>query len=265
MLSLMVGCLGTSGWLATETRETACYLVPFEDSVILLDSGTGMRRLLNPPEVFRRAKEVYVFITHYHLDHTVGLIYAPAVFCDKKVTFYLPSERFSGVNPRDFLRAFFGSFFFPVALKDLPFELAIKEFDEGDLEIGRCRARVWKQVHTPFSAGIALENQVGYMTDTVFDPDLAVHIAGLPLVLIAVMFDQQQVGNPADFTHNGHMTSEGTRILLREARPMRAYAIHVSPLYSPAQRTQMIEMLKRDGIAIREAVDGEWIPEESLP
>ncbi|MHA2620652.1 MAG: MBL fold metallo-hydrolase [bacterium JZ-2024 1] len=260
MNELNVLCLGTSGWLATHDRETACYLIPVDDSVIFLDAGSGMRRLLEPPQFFANSRHVHVFLTHYHLDHTIGLTYAPAVFRDKQVTFYLPSERFSGIPPGDFVTTFFGSFLFPVKMKDLPFEWKIQEYDEGDLALGSVTARVWKQVHTPFSAGIAIQDQVAYLTDAVFDPALADHIHRLPIVLIAVMFDQALVGNPAELCHNGHMTNEGARLILRESQVQRAYAIHQSPLYSAELRANIVARLREVGIPIARAVDNEWIP-----
>jgi ribonuclease BN (tRNA processing enzyme) len=265
MDNFVVGCLGTSGWLATETRESACFLVPSGDSVILLDAGTGMKRLLNPPEVYQKAKEVHLFLSHYHLDHTVGLTYAPAVFSGKRVTFYLPGERFSGVKPEEFLSCFFGSFLFPVGLKDLPFEWSVTEYDEGDLDIGSRRARVWKQVHTPFSAGIVIDEHIGYMTDTVYDAGLAAKVANLPVLLVAVMFDQGRAGNPPDLSLNGHMTSEGVRRILKDARPRKAYAIHMSPLYGAQERQEIVAGLRADGIPISEAADGQWISAESNP
>jgi ribonuclease BN (tRNA processing enzyme) len=255
-----VGCLGTSGWLATETRESACFLVSFADSMIILDAGSGMKRLLHPPEVFRRAREVHLFLSHYHLDHTIGLTYAPAVFRGKKVTLYLPSERLSGVKPDVFLSTVFGSFLFPVRLQNLPFDWSVKEYDEGDLRLGRVGGRVWRQMHTPFSAGVVLEERIGYMTDTVYEPRLAEQVKNLPLLLVAVMFDQIGVGNPPDLSHNGHMTNEGVRAILRVARPDRAYAIHISPLYEPEERSRLVAGLRADGIPIEEAVDGQWIP-----
>lgn len=44
-----VRLLGTGGWLPTDERETACMYVRSGPDVLLLDAGTGARRLITEP------------------------------------------------------------------------------------------------------------------------------------------------------------------------------------------------------------------------
>ena len=63
--------LGTNGWFSTETGNTNCTLIDAAERYILLDAGDGIRRLLEfAPD---RKKPLDIFISHFHLDHIVGL------------------------------------------------------------------------------------------------------------------------------------------------------------------------------------------------
>jgi ribonuclease Z len=66
--------LGTTGFLPTDTAQTACYLLP--EVGILLDAGSGLYRL---PE-YLQTPELDIYLSHAHADHTSGLDYLFASF-----------------------------------------------------------------------------------------------------------------------------------------------------------------------------------------
>ena len=60
--------------------ETTCLLVEGkEGDAIVLDAGTGIRKLAEPLRK-RGQRDVLLLLTHYHLDHTVGLPSLPLVY-----------------------------------------------------------------------------------------------------------------------------------------------------------------------------------------
>src|SRR3989338_9703213 len=61
--------LGTAGYHPSETRHTACVFLP--EQGIVLDAGTGFFRLTDRI----KTDKLDIFISHAHLDHTVGLTY----------------------------------------------------------------------------------------------------------------------------------------------------------------------------------------------
>ena len=71
--------MGSGGWMPTESRETGCVLLRSHDSALLLDAGTGVRRLATQPTLLEGATRLDVVLTHFHLDHVCGLSYLPAV------------------------------------------------------------------------------------------------------------------------------------------------------------------------------------------
>lgn len=62
--------LGTNGWYDTETGNTVCTLVETEKYHIILDAGNGIYKL---DQYISNRKPVNLFISHFHLDHIIGL------------------------------------------------------------------------------------------------------------------------------------------------------------------------------------------------
>jgi ribonuclease BN (tRNA processing enzyme) len=62
--------LGTNGWYDTSTGNTLCILVETEKEYIILDAGNGFYKI---DRHLTSDKPIYLFISHFHLDHVVGL------------------------------------------------------------------------------------------------------------------------------------------------------------------------------------------------
>lgn len=62
--------LGTNGWFSTKTGSTLCVLVDTEKYYIVFDAGEGIYKLDN---YINTDKPIYLFLSHFHLDHTFGL------------------------------------------------------------------------------------------------------------------------------------------------------------------------------------------------
>ncbi|HPS86834.1 MAG TPA: MBL fold metallo-hydrolase [Spirochaetota bacterium] len=62
--------LGTNGWFETETGNTLCILIRTDDYDIVLDAGSGF---YNIDKYIDGTKPVYLFLSHFHIDHISGL------------------------------------------------------------------------------------------------------------------------------------------------------------------------------------------------
>ncbi len=62
--------LGTNGWYDTGTANTLCVLIKTQKYDIVLDAGNGFSKL---NKYVDGTKPVYLFLSHFHLDHIVGL------------------------------------------------------------------------------------------------------------------------------------------------------------------------------------------------
>jgi len=62
--------LGTNGWYDTQTGNTTCVLVETSSEYIVFDAGSGLYKL---DKFIQDKKPIYLFLSHFHLDHIFGL------------------------------------------------------------------------------------------------------------------------------------------------------------------------------------------------
>lgn len=67
---IKVAFLGTNGWYDTATGNTLCILIETPREYVILDAGSGLYKI---DQYIRNNKPIYLFISHFHLDHIIGL------------------------------------------------------------------------------------------------------------------------------------------------------------------------------------------------
>lgn len=67
---MKVAFLGTNGWYDTKTGNTTCILIETKKEYIILDAGNGLYKI---DKHIRAKKRIYLFLSHFHLDHIIGL------------------------------------------------------------------------------------------------------------------------------------------------------------------------------------------------
>jgi ribonuclease BN (tRNA processing enzyme) len=67
---MQVTFLGTNGWYDTPTGNTVSVLVQSKDYDIIFDAGNGIARA---DQYITQEKPVFLFISHFHIDHIAGL------------------------------------------------------------------------------------------------------------------------------------------------------------------------------------------------
>ena len=90
---MRVTLMGTSGWMPSDQRETTCFGCCAGESLFIFDAGTGLRRLREPAQaaLLDGARDVHLFLTHYHLDHVCGLAYLPGVLPGRALVIHAPA------------------------------------------------------------------------------------------------------------------------------------------------------------------------------
>jgi ribonuclease BN (tRNA processing enzyme) len=70
MPAIKIIFLGTNGWYDSKTGNTVSVLIetPYEN--IVLDAGNGIHKI---DKYIKNNKPIYLFLSHYHLDHIIGL------------------------------------------------------------------------------------------------------------------------------------------------------------------------------------------------
>ena len=142
---MQVTLWGTRGSLATPGPEMARYggntscvgVLGREGTVLVLDAGTGIRRLAKTlPDSLRR---VDVLLTHLHMDHIQGLgFFAPLYRPDVEVHIWGPASTSLGLQTR--LKRYLSPPLFPLHLHELPM-LKFHEVPCGEVDIGEFRVR----------------------------------------------------------------------------------------------------------------------------
>ena len=141
---MQVTLWGTRGSLATPDPEmtryggnTSCVgIVGREGTLLVLDAGTGVRRLgATIPESLCR---VDILLTHLHMDHIQGLgFFAPLYRPDMEVHIWGPGSVTLRLQAR--LMRYLSPPLFPISLSELPCKLTLHEVPCDDVDIGGFR------------------------------------------------------------------------------------------------------------------------------
>jgi phosphoribosyl 1,2-cyclic phosphodiesterase len=132
---------GTRGSVAAPGPETVRYggntscveVVGADGTVLILDAGTGLRRLgVALPKTLRR---VDILLTHLHMDHLQGLgFFAPLYNPESEVHIWGPAGTALSLLER--LNRYMSPPLFPVRLRDVPCQWHLHEVPCGEISIG---------------------------------------------------------------------------------------------------------------------------------
>jgi ribonuclease BN (tRNA processing enzyme) len=231
--------LGTNGFIPTQGRHTMSFLVLAADQAILLDTGTGVSRLLDQPLV--RLLEPYpalnIIYSHYHLDHTVGLSYCTATWPSKPLNIYAPEQPLLHAAAAEALNGLIRPPYFPLTLDQFPCPVTIIPIKDRLLNIGSVPICLRAQKHAGGSVGIRIGDDIAYTTDTVVDQDTVDFVRGVKLLLHELWLDDAET--PAqEATRTGHSYASGVARLADEAGVGSLMIVHHHP------RRSLVEIQK---------------------
>jgi len=122
---MQVTFLGTNGWYDSATGNTCSALVRTERYDILFDAGNGIAKA---DRYISQKKPVYLFLSHFHIDHIAGLHILV------KFRFRQGLTICSHTGSRALLDRFVAEPF-TVPLNQVPYPITVKELDEGENSI----------------------------------------------------------------------------------------------------------------------------------
>jgi phosphoribosyl 1,2-cyclic phosphodiesterase len=160
---MRVTLFGTRGSIPAPGRETARYggntasveVRGDDGTVLLLDAGTGIRRLgaQLPPDLTR----VDILLTHLHMDHIQGLaFFGPLYRPDVEVRIWGPASSTLSLDAR--LSRYLSPPLFPVYLRDLP-RNRCHEVPRPPFAIGPFRIETALVCHPNPTVGYRIEEQ----------------------------------------------------------------------------------------------------------
>jgi ribonuclease Z len=210
--------LGSGGHHPTDTRETSCLLLRGPGgAALVVDAGTGLRRLITDPRLLDDVDALDLVLTHFHADHVVGLTWLGELRVPVRV--WGPGQALHGRPTADVLEPLFSAPIFPAGLSELA--AGIGEVEIGDQRIGEFELRTRVQERHPGrSVGLRFGDQLVWCTDTEADPGTAELARGAH----TLCHDAWDVGPSV-----GHTTGTEAGALATEAGVHQLVLIHVPP------------------------------------
>jgi ribonuclease BN (tRNA processing enzyme) len=158
--------LGSGGGAPSAARETSCILAREGERALLLDMGSGARRLLSDPSLLDGCGELHVVLTHFHFDHVCGLPYLP--WLDVGATIWGPGRWLYDKKSEEILEPLRRP---PIAPADVTATYRVDELARGSQTIGGFDVQASPQPrHWAPSVGLRVEDELAFVTDTPYEP-----------------------------------------------------------------------------------------------
>ena len=224
---MRVEFLGTAGYHPSETRHTTGLWLPdaAPDDAFLLDGGSGTFRLIDRPMPAR----LHVFMTHAHLDHTLGLTFLYNVVhvariareSDVEITFHGDAKTRDAICNR-----LFAPLIFPLGFRWQWHEIEAAQ----PFEVAGVRVQTALLDHPGGSLGYRFEwpnRTLSFVTDTratsryfplIEGADLLIHERNFPDAMSEIALQ------------SGHCTSRDLIVAARAAGASQVAAMHFNPL-----------------------------------
>ena len=238
--------LGTGGFVATEEKETACYLLQLGEAGVLLDAGTGIKRLGN--DVFRKMisklSELHIVFSHMHHDHVIGFNWLFKL-CSIPLHIHIPTVPLLDKDVSTVLETLTSPPIFPKPIGKWPHFVATHTFGEGGFDLLDHQVKVHRQSHAGGSVGIRIAD-FAYLTDVDPTEKLVDFVRGCSLVLLDTMYDK------AEYNKRGHDPNspgqhgygEGNAAFAKKAEIKRLGLIHINPFYDEERRSALLSATK---------------------
>lgn len=258
--------LGTNGYIPSQGRQTMCFLLLGGDGLaLLLDAGTGLARLLEPEiaALLVPCPRLDILLTHYHLDHVVGLSYLPGIWREKPVRLHCPTPPLVDLGPDRALAQLLSPPLFPIPLAEFPSAVEVVPMDgTGAHRVGALEIRLRRQQHPGGSVGVRVGDLLAYVTDTSADDATAVFVRGVSLLLHeAWASDSEARAN--DPGGHGHSAAAGVARVARGAEVTRLMPIHHHPARSGREVRELARAIQDqagNGIEVTVPEEGRVYP-----
>jgi ribonuclease BN (tRNA processing enzyme) len=185
--------IGCNGWIPGE-NETSCFLIEHKNKLLMLDLGTGVSNLVKYKKILEKYDEITVILSHYHLDHTIGIIYLLPYLKEKKLTIYGPGKPYYSFTTEEYLSNLLRNEFFSRPLLKIAKKVVCLDYTTQGFKIGDIQVGIKEQIHSAPSFQINIDRKLIYATDTAFQVELFSNIAK-NTILLHECWDAVDLGN----------------------------------------------------------------------
>jgi len=255
---LKLAVLGTAGYLPAAGRQTMSFLLATGSESLLLDAGTGVARLLEPAvaALLPAGRRLDILLSHYHLDHVVGLSYLLGLAGDRPIRIHAPAPPLTAFGPEGIERLLSPPLF-PLPIERWPMPVEVLPYSTAELAIGGLRLRLRRQKHPGGSVGVRVGDTLAYVTDSVIDPATVDFVRGVKLLLHEVWLTAEEAAE-TDPAPTGHSDAGAVAELAHAAGVGRLWVVHHHPRRSAADLAHMAAaMQERAGLPVEVPGEGE--------
>ena len=222
---LMIRFWGVRGSIPTPGAATAryggntsCVEVRYNDQILILDSGTGIRGLGSAlrQEFKKRPMQLTLLLTHTHWDHIQGFpFFQPAYQAKNRIEVVGAQGTRHGLAK--LLTSQMESPFFPVGLRDLPSTITIKDLAQDTHFFAGLKLDAIRVNHPGQCVGFRMRTPtgtLGYFPDNelarklessnrirLLDAKLAEFIRGLDLLIMDTQYTQREYPGHVGWGH----------------------------------------------------------------
>lgn len=218
--------LGAGGWIPTGTHATCSALLREGPDAVLIDAGTGIERIVSDRSLLEGVERLELVLTHFHLDHVVGLAYAPGLrgaggFPPR---LWGPAAALFGGSTDEVLRRIYSP---PFADADYGLIASeVRELAVGEQRIGPFTVTARRQEgHSTPTLALRFDDLLTYCTDTPYDAGNA-ELAGGSRVLMHEAWFTEDRRREAEI----HSSGRDAGAVARAAGVERLVLIHLDPL-----------------------------------
>lgn len=249
--------LGTNGFYPSHGRQTMSFLVLANGGALLLDAGSGVCRLGEEriAALLEPVDRLEIVLSHYHLDHVIGLSYLPGVWRGRPARIWAPAPPLVDGSAEG-LRRLLAPPLFPVPLADFPLPVEVVFYDAGGFSVCGLEIGARRQRHPGGSVGLRLGDALAYITDTEIDEATVDFACGTRVLLHEVWLTEAELaaGAPGGA---GHSTPEGVADLAARIGAGRLLPVHHHPKRSAAELAGLAAAIaRRSGLEVLTGTEG---------
>ena len=212
--------LGTGGWMPTGSRSTNATLATCGNNRLLLDAGTGVERILRQPDLLGDSPELNIVLSHFHLDHVIGITYLPAIADRVKIVVWAPGSILSDISSRCILENLIRAPYLSVPLASFVAEVRELALGTNDIAGTRLRTRLQSK-HEGKSVGLRVEDELTLSTDTAIDFGTASFASGCKFLLHEAW--------TVDSAHTGHSSAVDAATVAAHSDVEELVLTHIHP------------------------------------
>ncbi len=226
--------LGINGFIPTFNRNTMSYLL-YDDSdeLILLDAGTGVSCFNEDPvkKIIQSKKCLNIILSHFHLDHVIGLSYLPGLWSKKPIRLFVPDKTYIDEVGEDALDRLLSPPLFPLHWKKFPNIIELVLISQEQYKIGPHLFQFTKLKHPGGSMGMKIDNTVAYITDTGICNEYRNFINRIPYLMHEVWMTQEEAMNRPELSSK-HSSLEDVIKLAENSEIKKLIPIHFNPKWT---------------------------------